>query len=66
MATPQPGLGSWEFSATRHGDRVQLEVTAASDGGDPVTLVLEVSREEARRIAALVEAAAGDAFRRRG
>ena len=64
MPPSEPTPGSWEFYAHRSGDRVRIEVTAASDEGEPVTLILEVTREDARRIAGAVQAAAGDAFQR--
>jgi hypothetical protein len=63
---PDVGSGSWELTATREGDRVRVEITAMTQDGEPVTLAMLVSREEARQIAALIEAAAGDAFHRTG
>lgn len=66
MSQPPSTAGSWEFAVHRQGERVRIAVTAATEGGEPVTLVLEVTREDARRIAGVIEAAAGDAFRRGG
>ena len=35
MPPSEPTPGSWEFYAHRSGDRVRIEVTAASDQGEP-------------------------------